>query len=387
MVWDTLSPFPEALHLGPLSRRAGVLCAPVLFCCLERTTSAGVRGRPHGGRLLCCGSYHAAVTNINEVLETRDLTEELQDLETDSESSTPHLDKLQKLLSNKKLPADDRPRVEEAVERYKIWKKTCKESELEGDELLMLFVDELNKYRRYIEYDLIWMSETEFIYRSKGQLKLDNSIIEEFLPMLMDKRIIPQLKGIGFETGPKKSFSSLYILNSINNISRGIKLAIRTKDQDFTLGRRMYLRASVNNDFSGNTEDFPVYLAFVAAECKTNLDKTMFQEAVSTSHDLKTSIPGSKYFVICDWLDMKPISTKGTDIDEVLILRGKRVGSGDRKENSSPEYRKDNAETYATFLDSHPVRYEVIKRFVGHVAEHLTVIKEDTATAAERGYF
>jgi hypothetical protein len=48
-------------------------------------------------------------------------------------------------------------------------------------------------------------------------------------------------------------------------------------------------------------------LGYVCAECKTNLDKTMFQEAVATSRDLKIAVPNSLYFLICEFLDMTPL--------------------------------------------------------------------------------
>ncbi|MDY7004688.1 MAG: Bpu10I family restriction endonuclease [Cyanobacteriota bacterium] len=32
------------------------------------------------------------------------------------------------------------------------------------------------------------------------------------------------------------------------------------------------------------------HIGYVCAECKTNLDKTMFQEAVATSRDLKKAV-------------------------------------------------------------------------------------------------
>ncbi|WP_293152061.1 hypothetical protein [Okeania sp. SIO2C9] len=39
-----------------------------------------------------------------------------------------------------------------------------------------------NKYKRFIELDLIFDSSENFFYRQKWQLKLDNTILEEFLP-------------------------------------------------------------------------------------------------------------------------------------------------------------------------------------------------------------
>ncbi|HUU13349.1 MAG TPA: Bpu10I family restriction endonuclease, partial [Terriglobia bacterium] len=43
----------------------------------------------------------------------------------------------------------------------------------------------LNEYRLYLDVELIFNSDSDFLYRQKGQLKLDNSVIEEFLPWLI----------------------------------------------------------------------------------------------------------------------------------------------------------------------------------------------------------
>ena len=46
-------------------------------------------------------------------------------------------------------------------------------------------VDATNLYKKFIELDLIFDSPENFLYRQKGQLKLDNTILEEFLPQLV----------------------------------------------------------------------------------------------------------------------------------------------------------------------------------------------------------
>ena len=35
-------------------------------------------------------------------------------------------------------------------------------------------------YKRSVEFDLIFLSDEDFLYRQKGQTKLDSSILEEF---------------------------------------------------------------------------------------------------------------------------------------------------------------------------------------------------------------
>jgi hypothetical protein len=153
---------------------------------------------------------------------------------------------------------------------------------------------------------------------------------------LVDPRIIPELEGTEYYAGPKNAFSAVYFTASLALPLKGGGLEIRTKDHDFTVGRSVYVQASFDKSFPAeDTLTRDTYLAFLAAECKTNLDKTMFQEAAATAHDLKTAVVGARYYVLCEWLDMTPISTATTDIDEVIILRGKRLPSARREKHAT----------------------------------------------------
>ena len=98
---------------------------------------------------------------------------------------TPHGDKLNALLENEKLPETDRPRVLEAVTLYKKWLENLQLVSGEHQKIVVDMVDILNEYKQYIELNVIFDSDNNFLYRQKGQLKLDNTIIEEFLPILL----------------------------------------------------------------------------------------------------------------------------------------------------------------------------------------------------------
>lgn len=204
----------------------------------------------------------------------------------------------------------------------------------------------------------------------------------------MDDRIIPDIKGAEYATGPHKAFSSAYFTASLINPVSGGGLRTRSKDQDFTVGRTAHLQASFDPTFPpGDTVSERIYLAFVAAECKTNLDKTMFQEAVSTARDIRTAIPGSRYYLLCEWLDMTPISTEPTDISEAIILRGRRIRSDQRQGLSDPSARKERRGWYEEFLSENPVRYDSTQRFVEHLRNLFKLVKIDSESILERGYF
>jgi len=231
----------------------------------------------------------------------------------------PHGDKLSALLNNQKLPRQDKPRVKQAIERYKKWLKDL--TDISGDlSVVPEMVSHLTDYKRYIDLDLIFDSHQDFLYRQKGQLKLDNSIIEEFIPILVTTVFADSLKDKELSFGPTQCFSSLQFQSSLRVSSKGGGMSIRAKNQDFAISRKIFLKTSHNQNFSDSDSiSTESNIAYFAAECKTNLDKTMFQECSATALDVKSSVPGAKYFLICEWLDMSPISSSLTAIDEVLI--------------------------------------------------------------------
>ncbi len=290
---------------------------------------------------------------------------------------TPHLEKLKATLLNDKLPPADKPQVEKAT----------MEADMTADERLERMVYLLNQYRNRMDIDLIFDSQNDWLYRQKGQIKLDNSIIEEFLPRLIHPSLIPEISAMNVTIGPIKAFSSIWFDSSLMQPATAGGLNIRTKDQDFAISKPLYLKASHSPNFEEQIS-VSTNLAYIAAECKTNLDKTMFQEACATARDLKAAIPGAKYYLICEWLDMTPISSRTTPIDEVLLLReAKRLSSNIRHDFSTYKGRQKAREPYLEFLNKYPYREKVFERFIGYIRQLLKNEPVDAQTALERGYF
>ncbi len=299
-------------------------------------------------------------------------------------SPTPHLEKINSAIANEKMPPGDAAALEKAKAKYFEWTNRLDAVTGSPDERIAALVALYNEYRSWVDIDLIFDSERDFLYRQKGQLKLDNSVLEEFLPRLVTPHIIPELDGLNVRMGPISSFASAYFVSSLALNDLG--LSVRAKDQDFAISRPVHLRASVSKSFD-SFASVETSLAYVAAECKTNLDKTMFQEASATARDVKAAVTGARYFVICEWLDMTPISTAATDIDEVLILRGKRLGSHIRKHFDTALRRQAKRTEYALHLNKYPARVEVFRRFVQHIRHMFTDDLPVEGDVLERGYF
>lgn len=298
---------------------------------------------------------------------------------------TPHYDKLLTCLNNRSLPSADKDKVQEAVKKYGQWIQELESIEQGQIDSVERLVEATNRYKRFIELDLIFDSPDNFLYRQKGQLKLDNTILEEFLPQVIYRSLI----GIddSFEMGPKNTFAGLSFLSSLGNPGQGGEPTLRTKNQDFVLGKKLFLRTSFDSQFT-NYKLIESHLGYVCAECKTNLDKTMFQEAVATSRDLKIAVPSLLYFLVCEFLDMTPVSIISTQIDDVLIVRKcRRMSANIRQEYKTPESRRQYRQEYADFLDASKYYPDVFQRMI----KKIQTLIEDTAPGVEqvlkRGHF
>jgi hypothetical protein len=300
---------------------------------------------------------------------------------------TPHLEKLNATLENEKLPDEDKPRIEAAISRYREWIKALDAVHGTPDERLAAMVSLLNDYRLYLDVELIFDSDRDFLYRQKGQLKLDNSVIEEFLPRLVQPAVLPEIEPFTITVGPTTCFSSVYFSASLDVPLVGGGLSIRTKAQDFAISKRLFLKAAHDADF-GESVTKDAYIAYVVAECKTNLDKTMFQEACATGHDVKSAVSGARYYLLCEWLDMTPLSTSATDVDEIIILRkAKRINSNVRQKYASAPNRRARRAEYLTILQDNPLRVEMFQRFLDHIRGLLKNEAPVESDVLTRGYF
>lgn len=300
-----------------------------------------------------------------------------------------HGDKLKALLINSKLPAADRERVETAVTKYDAWIESLKK--VKGDtpkSILEGLVTALNDYKRYVELDLIFDADEDFLYRQKGQLKLDNTVLEEFLPYLFDARIVPGLARIpNLSAGPQASFAGMSFASPFLALNAG-GVYLKLKDQDFSVTKAHSIRIT-DNPSNGKSYEANFYVSHFATEIKTNLDKTMFQEASQTAAELKRAVPGSTYTLLCEFLDMTPITTKLTSIDEVIVLRkAKRLGSNVREKFSTAAGRRAARGQYLDFLEANPLRLECFERFIWHLNECFPEKEEDEEDVVlDRGYF
>jgi hypothetical protein len=298
---------------------------------------------------------------------------------------TTHGDKLTALLENGKLPSSDRDMVNEAIRRYKEWRSGFSSIRGTLDEKISKCVERLNLYKNFIEIDLIFSSHEDFLYRQKGQLKLDNTVLEEFLPLFVNCIFSDIIENKNLVLGPTTCVSGIRFDSSISADIPGGGIELKQKDQDFAISKKLFIKASHQASFESSVTK-ETSIAYLACECKTNLDKTMFQEAAATALDLKSAVPSARYLLLCEWLDMTPISSSTTAIDEIIVLRkAKRLGSNERQNFSTYTERVPRLSAFRNYLEGHPFQEDTFKRFINHINSMIS--ESDETEILRKGYF
>lgn len=293
---------------------------------------------------------------------------------------TPHLDKLHAAIVNPKCADKDRRLLREAKDQYAGWIRAMNALTSRGRDRVNEMVHLLNKYKDHLEVELIAKSGSSFLKRQKGQLKLDNSVMEEFLPQLLRPEIVARLEGTSFSVGPQQAFMSLAFMPSgFRSLGQKPPVVIKSKDQDFAIATPIHYRFSASPQFPDNTTAHGEFaLAVFAAETKVNLDKTMFQEAAGTAQRLKQGCPVARYYVLVEYLDMAPEDPRLTEIDNVYLLRkAKRLPFDQRSIAAAVERQhRDN-----------PISADVIWAFTQQIQVFVDSAWYDPDEALRRGSF
>jgi hypothetical protein len=281
----------------------------------------------------------------------------------------PHKDKLLAAIDNPKSRADV-PLLRQALSAYEQWTSRMENLAATGKRRVLEMTTLLNEYKDLLEVELIAGKGSAFLKRQKGQLKLDNSVMEEFLIHLIDPRIITSLPPFALEVGPHTAFMTFSFRPAgISSLNGRPEIVIKSKDQDFTIGRTLHYRMSPDAAFpDSETTKGGLFLSVLSAEVKVNFDKTMFQECCGTASRLKQGCPSAKYFVLVEYLDMEPEDSRLTDVDNVFLLRHARRLPADKRSIFAEVERQHR---------DFPVDGEVIHRFVQEIESFLKAVWHD----------
>lgn len=145
---------------------------------------------------------------------------------------TPHKDKLAAAIANPKS-RNDLALLKEALADYTTWVSRLDNLKSSGKQRVLEATELLNGYKDNLEVELIAARGSDFLKRQKGQLKLDNSVMEEFLMHLVHPEIMEGLPPFALDVGPHNAFmtfsfrpSGISSLNGSRNSSSSQKIKI-----------------------------------------------------------------------------------------------------------------------------------------------------------------
>lgn len=185
----------------------------------------------------------------------------------------------------------------------------------------------LNSY-----YDF-YFENGNFLTFFNAQTKLRSTILEEFLYILFrdyineKRKLINDSKGV-IRHGSATAYTNLYFYSkSFESFVENVYTGINEKDQDYTIYRA--LEVNIN----GNDLEKPINIPVVAIECKTYLDRTMLEGAISTANEIKSGSPYSNFYVVTEQYNVdKNVDPSYSRIKQIYVLRKEA-----RKKNKTPQ--------------------------------------------------
>lgn len=185
-----------------------------------------------------------------------------------------------------------------------------------SDEAIECRVALLNDY-----YEFFYQNGN-FLSLFNAQTKLRSTILEEFLYILfrdyinVKKAEINDAEGV-IRHGSATAYTNLYFYSKnfesfIDNVLTGVN----EKDQDYTIYR------ALDVNINGNDLEKPINIPVVAIECKTYLDRTMLEGAISTANEIKSGSPYSNFYVVAEQYNVdKNVDPSYSRIKQIYVLR------------------------------------------------------------------
>lgn len=182
----------------------------------------------------------------------------------------------------------------------------------------------LNDYYDFFsDYDASHEVKVDDVF--SAQSKFRSTVLEEFLAILLHDAVSECLKEVpdaNIEIGSVKAYANLYFYGKdFASFAVAPSLGINVKDQDFAIYRNVKIRMD---------ESAPIVTSVpvVAIECKTYVDKTMFEGAAATAEKLKAGNPYTMFGIVAETYEIdRSFIPAYSRVDQVYILRkGSRKG-------------------------------------------------------------
>lgn len=166
-------------------------------------------------------------------------------------------------------------------------------------------VKALNEYKDYVHKNNKFTSQSKF----------DPTIVEEFLCRILKSEFGNDV----LQYGSVSAYSSLYFAYSDKaRFKEGIEIKLNVKNQDVGIYKKEILTSNTG-------EQHKIFIPIVCIECKTYLDKTMYEGSIATATKIKTGNPYCLYYIVTETYDVsKDVDIETTNIDNIYVLRKQR---------------------------------------------------------------
>jgi len=179
-------------------------------------------------------------------------------------------------------------------------------------------VELLNQYKLFINQPK-FKKESGDKFGFTSQSQLHSSVIEEFMYYLF--KDIGKLTNKHINWGRTQAYTNLYFAPaSIDAFEESSNIIINVKNQDFSISKEVILKSRVsNNDI---WQESKIYVPIASIECKTYLDKTMYEGSVSTAEKIKKGNPYCIFLIVTETYEVSlDVDPKYSSIDQIYVLR------------------------------------------------------------------
>lgn len=229
-----------------------------------------------------------------------------------------HGDNIETKLKSEKKPTN-RDHLQEIQQRYKAFRQEI--DGLKSDRTaatIKKLVKSLNTYKDFVD-QAKYRKEKGNANGFTSQSKLHSTVLEEFMYHLLSR--IPALTGKHLEYGPTNAYSNLYFAPAdLQTFETKSGLTINTKDQDFAISKKVRLSTVLSP--AGESEKRDIHVPVVSIECKTYLDKTMYEGSVATAEKIKRGNPYSLFLIVTETYEVSSdVDPAYSEIDQIYVLR------------------------------------------------------------------
>jgi hypothetical protein len=235
-----------------------------------------------------------------------------------------HGDNIQNKLAGGEKSPKKLALLREIHKKYTAWRDACLSVSNDEKKDTDRLVDLLNNYKDFIEHE-------RFRKNFNAQTKLHSTVLEEFIYYVF--RLIPKIED-SMRLGSMEAYTNLFFApKNLQALNSDCGVNIYTKDQDFAIAKTATIVATPEGQNSEKRHK--IQIPVVSVECKTYVDKTMYEGSVATAERIKQGNPYSRFIIVAEFyavsLDVDPSHSK---IDQIYVLR--RQTNSARKKSINP---------------------------------------------------